>query len=170
MANSRLSFYFSFIGIFIQLSQKAMGRYTSSRRSCRPSVSNVRTLSQWYIGDIEPEFEQPWTNLNGYLEKTLLYPVLSNISDILRGLGFSRNNPMWLRPRKVRATQFEQCCRKAWTRFCTADLMTLWSLAVSFWFVFRKLSGKINLTCSSQLFFFYRLIKTLNSPHVLYVL
>ena len=27
-----------------------------------------------------------------------------------------------------------------------ADLMTLWSFAVSFWCVLRKLSGKINLT------------------------
>ena len=27
-----------------------------------------------------------------------------------------------------------------------ADLMTLWSFAVSFWCVFRKLCGKINLT------------------------
>ena len=38
MANSRLSFFFPFVGIFIHLSQKAMGRYTSSLRSCRPSV------------------------------------------------------------------------------------------------------------------------------------
>ena len=38
MANSRLSFFFPFVGIFIHLSQKAMGLYTSSLRSCRPSV------------------------------------------------------------------------------------------------------------------------------------
>ena len=30
------------------------------------------------------------------------------------------------------------------------DLMTLWSFAVSFWCVFRKLSGKINLTLTSN--------------------
>ena len=74
MANSRLSFFFPFVGIFIHLSQKAMGRYTSSLRSCRPSVY----LPHLDEGISLSVFPNGTSKLDGFLNRTEQFISLPN--------------------------------------------------------------------------------------------